>query len=89
MIQLPLQVFDTQFMICPIIKFYPSFTIQLNSVFHSDSTPTAQIQLTIPDSTHIFWFNLTHHFCFIFTHHFQFNLTQFSDLIQLPLHAFD
>ena len=64
-----------------LIQFYSAAIIQFGSVFHSDSTPTAKIRLNIPDPTQMIWLKLTHNFRFIFT--------QISDIILLPLNAYD
>ena len=64
-----------------LIQFYSAAIIQFGSVFRSDSTPTAKIRLNIPDPTQMIWLKLTHNFRSIFT--------QISDIILLPLNAYD
>ena len=75
---------DSDFM----IQFNSAFPIQFYSVFWFYSTSTAQIWCTIPDSTQLFQLNFTQHFWF-FAQYLWFKFTQFSDLIQPPLHEFD
>ena len=72
-----------------LIHFVSSFMIQFDSIFQFYSTTTTSIQLTIFDSTHMFFSNLTRHLWFNSTHNSWLNLTQLSNYIQHTLHTFE
>ena len=68
-----------------LIMFPVSDTIWLNL---SDLEHIWRLNwINFPNSKHHFWFESE--FPIQFIHHFWFNLTQFSDLIWLPLHPFE